>query len=245
MAQTRQLITTLKHQLRLRGKTYQDVAGVLELSEASVKRLFSQQDMTLQRLERVCQLINLELSDLISEMQKERAQLSELTLKQEEQIVSDLGLLLVAVCVVNGYTFEQILEQYRLTEGELVQKLAQLDRLRIIELLPGNRIKLAISTQFRWQPNGPIQQFFQQQVKEEFFRCRFDQPTDCLLVANGLLSAASNGKLQQRMQQLANEFTALAQDDFSLAMDKKHGSTLVVAVRQWNSSLFSELQHQE
>ena len=40
MSQSLQLIAKLKRQLKLRGKSYQHVAQVLNLSEASVKRLF-------------------------------------------------------------------------------------------------------------------------------------------------------------------------------------------------------------
>lgn len=41
MAQTRLIIDTLKHELRRQGINYKKVAQKLELSEASVKRLFS------------------------------------------------------------------------------------------------------------------------------------------------------------------------------------------------------------
>ena len=40
MSQSLQLIAELKRQLKLHGKSYQHVAQVLNLSEASVKRLF-------------------------------------------------------------------------------------------------------------------------------------------------------------------------------------------------------------
>lgn len=50
MSQTHALIQALKKQLRAQGKTYADVADLLELSEASVKRLFATESFTLQRL---------------------------------------------------------------------------------------------------------------------------------------------------------------------------------------------------
>ena len=50
MGQTRELVAALKTELKAQGKTYADVAAALELSEASVKRIFSQQNFSLERL---------------------------------------------------------------------------------------------------------------------------------------------------------------------------------------------------
>ena len=51
MAQTTALINTLKRTLKAHGKTYVDVGHALGLSEASVKRLFSREDFSLERLD--------------------------------------------------------------------------------------------------------------------------------------------------------------------------------------------------
>jgi DNA-binding Xre family transcriptional regulator len=68
MAQTQQLIETLKKALKAHGKTYQDVAQHLELSEASVKRLFSEKSFSLQRLDQTCQMMDMEITDLVQMM---------------------------------------------------------------------------------------------------------------------------------------------------------------------------------
>ena len=50
--------------LKAQGKTYRDVAVALGLTEASVKRLFSKQSFSLHRLDQVCQLLEMEITDL-------------------------------------------------------------------------------------------------------------------------------------------------------------------------------------
>ena len=40
------------------------------------------------------------------------------------------------------------------------------------------------------------------------------------------------------MQQLAEEFNATMQRDAELPMAKRHGNTMVIAIRQWHYSLF-------
>jgi len=240
MNQTNSLLQALKKQLRAQGKTYVDVAQLLDLSEASVKRLFASQNFSLQRLEQLCDWLQIEFTELMQQA-RQQPQLTQLTLQQEQDIAADQLLLLVAVSVINGFTYQDLLSHYELTELECVRKLAALDRLKIIDLLPGNRIRLRLATHFSWLPDGPIQRFFLQRVQQDFFQSRFDKETEKLLVLNGLLCSASNRELQQLMARWAREFSELTRSDRSLTMEEKHGTTLVLAVRQWRHALFDEI----
>jgi DNA-binding Xre family transcriptional regulator len=87
MSQSSQLIDALKLELRRQRITYKQVAQTLELSEASVKRLFAGRFFTLERLERICQLLNMSFSDLVRQAEKKVALTNELTLEQEREIV--------------------------------------------------------------------------------------------------------------------------------------------------------------
>jgi len=240
MAQISSLVSTLKKQLKAHGLTYTDVAKALDLSEASVKRLFAEQSFTLQRLESIGQLIGLQISDLVEAMLKEQPQLVQLTEEQEKEIISDPLLLMITANVINGLSYEDIIKKYTIKTTDCIQKLARLDRLKIIELLPNNRIKLLIAPNFAWLPNGPIQKFYQTQLEQEFFQCRFDKETEKLIVLNGLLTKASNIEAQKLMQKLANSFNELIKEDMPQEYDKKNGVTAVFALRQWQYSLFEE-----
>jgi len=56
MSQTAQLIQTIKKLLKARGMTYAQLAQHLHLSEASVKRQFSQKSFNVQSLEKFAML---------------------------------------------------------------------------------------------------------------------------------------------------------------------------------------------
>src|SRR5690554_7972479 len=71
MAQTSAIVSELKRQLRAHGLTYQDVAQALELSEASVKRLFSDRQFSLKRLDQICGLMGMEITDLVRKLAPE------------------------------------------------------------------------------------------------------------------------------------------------------------------------------
>lgn len=72
------------------------MADKLELSEASVKRLFSENSFSLDRLEQICDLLHLQISDLIHQMEKNTELTEQLTREQEKELVSDIKLLLIS-----------------------------------------------------------------------------------------------------------------------------------------------------
>ena len=140
MAQTAVIVDALKKALKEQGKTYADVAQALDLAEASVRRLFSERSFSLKRLDQICQLIDLEISDLVGLLGAKRRYVSQLSDEAEHALVADLRLLLVAIRVLNNWSFQDLVDTYVLSETEIIQLLAKLDKLKMIELLP--KIKL-------------------------------------------------------------------------------------------------------
>ena len=165
MPQTKLIIDTLKQELRKKGLTYKQVADRLNLSEASVKRLFAENSFSLARLGQVCGIMNLEIADLIHQMEKNVELTTQLSLEQEAELAGDTKLALMAFFLMNKLEFSDIIRIYDISETEGIRLLAKLDRMRIIELLPGNRVKLMISKNFELIPNGPIPRFHQQKVQ--------------------------------------------------------------------------------
>lgn len=241
MAQTRELVTTLKTALKAQGKTYADVATALDLTEASVKRIFSQQNFSLERLDRICLMLGMEISDLVQMMNERRQQLQQLSWAQEQELTGDVALMLVAVCVLNRWTMDEIVGYYRISQHQCIRHLARLDRLKLIELLPKNRIRLLVAPNFSWIENGPIQQFFQKKIGQEFFHTGFNREDESLIVLNGMLSSQSNAELQRKLRRLAREFDALNNDDAALGLEERRGATLVLALRDWRFGLFKPI----
>lgn len=240
MQQTNEILQTLKRALKSHGKTYADVAEVLDLSEASVKRLFADGNISLQRLEQILQMLVMDFTELVELVRQARQQVALLSREQEAQIAADTPLLVIALSVINGFSFADLQQHYRFDTHMLVQKLAQLDRLKMLELLPGNRIRLRIAHNFRWRKDGPIQSFFLKRIAQDFFSGRFDSENEKLLVINTVISSATNAEVQQAMEAFVNQMYALIEKDKLLPISDRHGNTLVVALRQWQANLFRE-----
>ena len=242
MAQTKPLIHALKKEIKRQGKTYRDIAGAIEISEASVKRLFSERTVSLERLDRICEFLNLEIGDLIRIMEQDIQLTDQLSPQQEKELVSDIKLLFMAHFLMNRWSFSEIIENYDISELEGIRLLAKLDRMKIIQLLPGNRVKLMISKDFEWISNGPIQRFFEDKIQTEFFAASFNSPGEYRVFLSGMLTRNSNAELIRRLKRLDREFGEMSIDDDSFPMDEKYGTSLLIAMRPWGAEVFESLR---
>lgn len=239
------LFLLLKKQLKAQGYTYKTLAQKLNLSEASVKRLFSQQDANLSRLQSICDCLNLSLSEVFEQLEKDKKLIVHLTENQEKELVSELELLLVAICVLNHWTFADILRFYTISEHDLIRYVARLDKMKIIELQTGNRFKRLIAHDFHWIADGPIQRFFQETIQDDFFDCHFERPTELYLVRSGMLSEQDNQIIQQSLHNAANEFVKRCRDTVDVPIDKRQGTALIIAMRPWVPRIFDRLKREQ
>lgn len=237
MAHAAALIDTLKRELRARKLTYATVARKLEMSEIGVKRMFSRRDFTLARLDQLCAVIGLEFTDLARLVTSQDNTLSQLTIEQEKEFVANHKLMLVALCALNHWRFERIVSTYELSETEAIRLLVRLEKLRFIELLPNNRIRLLVSRAFSWIPNGPIQTLFKERMQTDFFRSAFEREEEFMLLANGALSKASVALLAARLKRLAVEFAELRHDDAGVPEAERLPVTLLLGMRPWEPEL--------
>ncbi len=242
MALQSELIAALKRLLKAHGLTYATLGSRLGISEATVKRMFSRQAITLQRLDQICQLLDIGLAELAEESGRHRGALAELSPEQEQALVDDPTLLLALYLVLNRWQQKEVLQRYRWSAAQWTLLLARLDRLGVVELLPGNRARTRTARNFRWRREGPMQRFFQRHLLPDYFQRPFADEHDRLLLLTGMVSAASARQLQQRMEELTAEFDRLMGQDAGLPAAQRVGLSLVLAQRSWTQSLFASLR---
>jgi transcriptional regulator with XRE-family HTH domain len=242
MSEVSQLLTTIKRQLKLQGKTYRDVAATLHLSEASVKRLLTSDTLGVDRLVEISNMLGFTLAELAQEASVTESRLRTLTAEQERELVSDTRLLLVAVCALNHWTLQDILAVYRLSEAECLQKLLHLDRLHLVKLMPGNRIRLNVARDFDWLPGGPIRQYFRTEGLGDFLDSGFDRPEESLAFAHGMLTESALASIQTELRRLRARFAELHEESLASPLPKRRGSGLLLALRVWEPAGFTALR---
>ena len=245
MSQSIKIIQTLKKTLKSHGIKYADVAKHLNISESSIKRQFTQGDISISRLEKILLLVNLDISDLLELVHLESMQLEQLTVTQEKKIVSNTKLLLITISVMNNLSFNDIYQLYDLEESELIKLLLQLEKINLISLKPGNKIKTLVSRTFQWQKNGPIQRYFENHIQDDFFDCQFINAGELRIVINGMVTNSSNQTIHKKMQQLAQNFNDLAYKDQNIGLQSRYGTTLVIALRPWELPEFAQYRRIE
>lgn len=239
MAQRSLIVAELKKALRASGHTYTDVAQKLELSVASVKRLFSTQDLSLQRVDQICELIGLGLREILDRAGDRTAPTNQLTLAQESELVSDPQLLFMTWLVLIRTPFEEMVQGYRFTEREALQYLIRLDRLKVIELQPGNRVRLLVSRHFSWRPGGPVQKHIHRKLLREFFDCPFAGPQEEFFFHGGRVSDEALAQLKRALRGASRECAEIIDRDRSTTQ-RRNGAAFVLAMRPWNYSGFAQ-----
>ncbi len=241
MLQASSLVDSLKRELKARGITYADLANRIDMSEASVKRMFSQKNFTLQRLDEILQAAQIDFRDIALAGHDESRLISELTYVQEKEIIGDPKLFIVAVSVLNQLSLAQIVQVYRMTEAEVVKCLVRLDKIGIIALQPNNRVKLLVSRTFRWIPDGPIQAHFREQAYSDYLDSQFDGDHELLRLVNVMLSKKSIAVLLERLKQVAREFALQHQEDARLPFEDKYAISMLLAARPWMPRTFQAM----
>lgn len=233
-----ELIDALKRMLKQQGLTYAELAQRLQLSEATVKRVFSQRSLTIDRLEHICDVLGIGLAELSAEANRHREPLAELSVEQETELVTDPALLLALYLVLNRFSEAEVRRRYKFSTSEWTLLLTRLDRLGVIELQPGNKCRLRTARNFRWRRNGPMQELFRRRLLPEYFATPFEEGPAQLILLSGMLGERSAQHLHRRMQELAEEFDLLLAQDASLPADQRQGLSLVLACRPWSLNLF-------
>ena len=243
MSESARIVDVLKRTLKTRGLTYRDVAKRVGLSEASIKRIFSEETFTLQRLEKICAAVGITVGELVrlaSEHEESRSQY--LSLEQEQLLANNPSLLACFYLLLNGRPSAEIQARLNLNDRELRLLYVKLDDARLAELLPGLKARLRVGPVITWRSDGPVRRAYESQVKTEFLQGDFQGPGEALHFHSAELSDASASLLERKLEQLGREFADFAALDRHLPIKKKRSVALIMAFRPWVFSMFDGIQ---
>jgi transcriptional regulator with XRE-family HTH domain len=242
MSTTLDLVHALKSELKAAGITYADLARQLKLAESSIKRIFAKGDMPLSRIDEVLRVLKMDFAELARKVADAQPLRHELTAAQEVAVIADRKLLLMAICCLSQWTFEQITSTYTLSDAECVRLLVQLDRIGIIELRPLNRYRLQVAKGFRWRANGPVMAFFRSNVVDDYYSGGFDGEGEMLMLVHGQIGKSLAATFVERLQRVGQDFAQQHLADQKLPQDQRKPYTLVVGMRSWLFAAFRDLK---
>ncbi|MFZ2629940.1 MAG: helix-turn-helix transcriptional regulator [Desulfosalsimonadaceae bacterium] len=237
MSQTSKLLSTVKRILKSKGLTYEDISKEIGMSESSIKRLFSEHTFSLKRFEQICDLLEIsfyELSKISLDIESTHSVMS----YEQELILSEKPRLMIFFyLLLNGRAPDSIVRDYKISKQELVKYLLELDKLKLIELHPENKIRLLIQKSMTWLKNGPIAKKYDKWLKREFLKAEFDQADEQWQLEYGKLSDGSQQMILKKIDRLFREYYELTEMDKTLPLEKTHNTGLMIAFRPWVFSL--------
>ena len=231
--QTRSLVDALKKLLKSRGMTYRELASRLALSEPSVKRIFSEETFTLQRLEEVCAVLEIDFFELAKLARGAAAAVDEMTVEQEKALAADPHLLGVFYLLFNDWQPEDIHARYRLTRAEVLKLVLRLDKLKLVDLLPKDRVRLRVPKSLRLRRDGPVRARHGPAIVASFVEGDFDEAGGVFRFEVRELSKASVALLVRRLERLAAEFNEMAELDSYLPSGQRDTIGMALGLRPY------------
>lgn len=167
------MLACLRRSLRAGGWTAKRLASHFGSSEASVKRWLAGRALTLTRLEQLAALAGLSLAELAEAAARPpRGLAQELTLAQENALSEDSVLSFLFMVIVGGEDWKDFARDFDLPERLIATELARLEKLALIDRLPGGRVRATVDRNALWR-KSPLRERFESQMKPQFVAMDF------------------------------------------------------------------------
>jgi len=186
-------------------------------------------------------LLQVDLAELTRTLPRGSRLLNRLTLEQEEELIADPKLFVVAVSAMNQMRIEEIVKTYRITEAQCLALLLRLEKIGFLQVHENNRIRLRVSRAFAWIPEGPIMRYVKAQTPD-YFRHSFDAPGEFMRIVNVRVSKEAQVALLNRLEQIAREYSDQHDADSHLSVAQRNPLSVLLAVRSWEPAIFKSLR---
>lgn len=228
MRDSERIVDVLKQVLKERGLTYRELGARVGLSEPTVKRMFSQRRLTLERLETVCDVLGVSMLELTRRASAQlEAEVYRLTVAQERRLVADVELFYFFWMLVNRHSLASITRRYGVSDTKAHRWLVQLDRMGIIELRERRRYSLRVSSNVVWNEDGPIERLIVSRSLPIFLRGRFRREDEYRRFIVGKLSPESMMLFRTRLRELVEQMFRQSVGTDAMRSDSKTAACLV------------------
>lgn len=225
----------IKNILKERGISYADFAKDLNISESTVKRLFTQSKLSLSNFEKMCALLGITPLQVLSADTNIR--LETLSLKQEKFLCQTPYADIVFLRLMIGHSKDHIMNEVGLTERKLNTLLYKLDNHQLIRVSESGHILARKTGPFKWLKGGPLRKKYLKKVFnqscEQLSHLVHEKTDDSHLPKAGelYLTQESYQEMQHEMNQLIEKFKKTSHfEQAVLPMDDLEAVTYVAGL---------------
>jgi DNA-binding Xre family transcriptional regulator len=157
--ETKLLIQTLKKILKNKKIRYNELSLVLGLSESGLKKMMSAEDISMERLSKICKAVEISVLDLIQLSQTQDIQSVDFTPRQNELLLKNPQVLIIFwQLTVENKTIEEIRKNEKLTAIDFQKIIFKLEKVDLIKTGPKGKIVSAHRGLYRWNESTPLVQ---------------------------------------------------------------------------------------
>jgi len=225
------MVALLRRELRQAGWTARRLGEALSISEATAKRWLAGKGLTLDKIERLAGLCGMGIGDLAREAEQGQHGLArELTLAQERELASDVFLSFLFMTIVGGTPPVEIARDLGVPEQAMEMALAKLERLALIDRLPGGRVRSLVDRSLIFR-KSPMRSLFEARMKPQFLAIDFAAADTVYASEVMKLSDAGAAMLAELIEQHRRDVQALAERDRDTALLNRTWYGMVCAMR--------------
>ena len=208
---------SLKESIKARGFNYSEIADKLNVSEVTVKRLFTSEDPSFKRLTEVCKLIDISIFDLVSVTSKQSQKEYILTEDQDFTFANDEKLYFFFIELFSK-NVDLIQSEYQLSKSFIHEHLRKLEKLGLLELHPNNKINILVKGSITWRKNGIMQQKFMLSRHLEYA----NKFTECCKQDNYYIASTEGTLSVDSLNNMMNELKSIVEKYRQVAAREKH-----------------------
>lgn len=221
----------LRRELRLQGWTGKRLAAHFGVGEATAKRWLAGKGLSFERFDALISLCGLTLTELAREVEQHQTPLAqELTLAQERALSGDEFLSFLFIVILGGYDWREIARDFAVPERQIEAALLRLERLALVDRLPGGRVRPLIDRAIVWR-KSPMRTQFELRMKPQFMAMDFS--ADDAVYASDVIKLSARGaaSLAELIEKHRREIQALAEHDRETSLLPGRWHATLCAVR--------------
>lgn len=201
------ILRNLKDQLKRKKIKYNELAKGIGLSESGLKKILSGGDVSVRRLSQLCQYAGVSLTEIVDDRQNSTVDFTE---AQQAEFLKNLNLFNVYwLFVYERLSIEQVQEHLKISKIEVFKLTRKLDDLRLIKLLPNDRVRVPSIRAVDWTGKGKFVSKLYQEWSNQLLQdiTRFHDNSDQIFLIRYLpMTEKTYHEFKLALQTLEKEF---------------------------------------
>lgn len=198
--------------MRSAGLTQADLAKKLDVGTATIKRWLHGRGLSLRTLSQLCALADTTLTELAEESAIPDRSSDKLTLAQEKALTASPELSTVFFIIITGWPVSEAQEGFGISPENILQHVDRLQRLALVDQLPGGRLRARLDPAHVWQ-REPMRRHFEQHMKHLFFELDYGDPETIFGAETLKLSPVGVARVAERIERFRGELREIARED--------------------------------